>query len=736
MANTAPANFYPPTPPKDTEEVTAWARQFTLAITAHFRRIGVFNAEGIPNEPYVTAVASAALPSARVLTGSSSVLVTDNGANSTIVLSLITSGLPYAVPAILYANTALIGSSNQVLHSNATLLYPTALKTVASSWNLGSSETSHVFGGNYYVLTPSNGAANLEIGSGFLVDGSIGVGNSIATLGVFTNIGLFSFHSLTNTAGNALQFTLTATSTGVATHAYTGAGGNLNLSAAGTYTGLVSALLGTLQLSGAGTMGTIDCIVANMLTCSIATDDINLFTSRISALATPTPIGRGFYHPGWGASATVPWSFYALADPAFFGETATIESLSGTGAHCLTLNQKNTGATEGAHLHLGDKVGNVVTPSLGDLWRFGTATKLVSSTFVLTNTGDALARTIIMQNSQGFNTLSWTPTSVGNLTMTIPPRDGELIHDGQSGAEYVQTLKFKRLLDAGVFIINDSDGTKGFRFQVADILPATGGGDGTLAGGHVVINIPNLAKTPTQFDIAVLDLDGQIFTVPNRFTVSATRGNINIIPASGDPSTTLSGDIWYDSVANKFRANENSTAIDLIGNVDETEGGTGQTTYALGDMLYASAADVLSKLAQGNTTGAIQILQQTATIPAWTTVEFEHTFILETPTSSENIGGFYTPAKVEVTEVRGVIKGAMTTVTIDIGHSTDMDETPTFDSVLTAPIAIVSKSIGTAGVLQTDGSEDIPAGEWVWMKTSADGGAGWLSVTVKMRRIF
>jgi hypothetical protein len=76
--------------------------------------------------------------------------------------------------------------------------------------------------------------------------------------------------------------------------------------------------------------------------------------------------------------------------------------------------------------------------------------------------------------------------------------------------------------------------------------------------------------------------------------------------------------------------NEISTAINttLCGggqSVIATSGGTGQTTYATGDTLYASAANTLSKLS-GNTTTAIQYLSQTGTgsasqAPAWGAID-------------------------------------------------------------------------------------------------------------------
>lgn len=52
----------------------------------------------------------------------------------------------------------------------------------------------------------------------------------------------------------------------------------------------------------------------------------------------------------------------------------------------------------------------------------------------------------------------------------------------------------------------------------------------------------------------------------------------------------------------------------VTGTLDETNGGTGQSTYTTGDILYASAANTLSKLAKGTPN---MVLQQGASIPFW-----------------------------------------------------------------------------------------------------------------------
>lgn len=82
------------------------------------------------------------------------------------------------------------------------------------------------------------------------------------------------------------------------------------------------------------------------------------------------------------------------------------------------------------------------------------------------------------------------------------------------------------------------------------------------------------------------------------------------VTLGGSPSTAL--------------VNAASITMGWTGTLAETRGGTAQSTYALGDTLYASAANTLSKLA-GNITSAKQYLSQTGTgavsaAPAWATI--------------------------------------------------------------------------------------------------------------------
>lgn len=118
-------------------------------------------------------------------------------------------------------------------------------------------------------------------------------------------------------------------------------------------------------------------------------------------------------------------------------------------------------------------------------------------------------------------------------------------------------------------------------------------------------------------------------------------------PTSGIfPSTCAQGDLFYGSAANtvaKLAKDTNSTrylsntgtsnnpawaqvalTTGVSGVLPEANGGTNQSTYAQGDLLYASAANTLSKLAKN--TSATRYLSNTGSSnnPAWAQVDLSN----------------------------------------------------------------------------------------------------------------
>lgn len=86
-------------------------------------------------------------------------------------------------------------------------------------------------------------------------------------------------------------------------------------------------------------------------------------------------------------------------------------------------------------------------------------------------------------------------------------------------------------------------------------------------------------------------------------TIAAGSSKISVSNGDG-----IAGAPSIDAVEANFTLNN------IGGTLGETKGGTNQTTYATGDILYASAANTLSKLTIGS---ASEVLTVTGGIPAW-----------------------------------------------------------------------------------------------------------------------
>jgi hypothetical protein len=178
--------------------------------------------------------------------------------------------------------------------------------------------------------------------------------------------------------------------------------------------------------------------------------------------------------------------------------------------------------------------------------------------------------------------------------------------------------------------------------------------EGTLNAGdsHVLTTEPNTmiigytTLTYTQFSggvvytgTAPINVTGQVISLTG--TVAATNGGTGT-------NTVTTGDLLYGSATNtwsKLAAGAgyksltmnaggtlpewNAVALDqsgaVSGSLGATNGGTAQSSYATGDILYASAANTLAKL-PGNITTTKKYLIQTGTgavsaAPSWGTVD-------------------------------------------------------------------------------------------------------------------
>jgi len=116
-------------------------------------------------------------------------------------------------------------------------------------------------------------------------------------------------------------------------------------------------------------------------------------------------------------------------------------------------------------------------------------------------------------------------------------------------------------------------------------------GDGGVKGiqdSLVLINDTGEISGGTLLSVDNITIDG------NSITSTDVDGDINITPNG-------TGDVVIPTLV-------------LTTALDETYGGTGQTTYTAGDILYASASNTLSKLAVGSNG---EVLTLAAGVPSW-----------------------------------------------------------------------------------------------------------------------
>ena len=106
----------------------------------------------------------------------------------------------------------------------------------------------------------------------------------------------------------------------------------------------------------------------------------------------------------------------------------------------------------------------------------------------------------------------------------------------------------------------------------------------------------------------------------SELTLSAGEPTADRTVTLPNATTTLVGTDTTDTLSNKTISGASNTLTvrldqsDVTGTLVATKGGTAQSTYTTGDILYASASNTLSKLAIG-TNG--QTLVVSSGIPAW-----------------------------------------------------------------------------------------------------------------------
>jgi len=236
----------------------------------------------------------------------------------------------------------------------------------------------------------------------------------------------------------------------------------------------------------------------------------------------------------------------------------------------------------------------------------------------------------------------------------IKPQGGNLIlHNAAISFDLEQNILSNVMaIKAGVGTTLDLKTGPGFKVTIAE-------GDGLDLQGRDICNIGNLMVTTVSASTVEVDtiraLDDMTITIAANIITqgnieitdilyvsniapvtingnlivqdSLTLGNALTVPNGGTGLTTyVKGDLLYAYTASSLHRLAAGTAGQILtmasegglpqwNSLTEQNGGTGQTSYATGDMIYASAPNTLAKRSAGS---AGQFLTMSGGVPVWT----------------------------------------------------------------------------------------------------------------------
>ena len=254
-------------------------------------------------------------------------------------------------------------------------------------------------------------------------------------------------------------------------------------------------------------------------------------------------------------------------------------------------------------------------------------------------------------NTLYFNGTNWTSLAVGSNTEVLTLAGGIPSWAAPAvGTVTSSTGADNRIavFTTGTNIEGDASFTwDGSSLDVTGDIVATNGviGHGTASSPGSVGNVAGIDAPSTYGRVFGYDYTGAVFDElrivgnPVEFYTN-TNGAIRVASFTTGGQNIYTGGlyVWDSGITDNVRQHHDGTdynfvgttttdinmtsgitavnlpAITLTTTLDETYGGTGQTTFTTGDILYASGANVLSKLAVGSNT---EVLTLAGGIPSW-----------------------------------------------------------------------------------------------------------------------
>ena len=238
---------------------------------------------------------------------------------------------------------------------------------------------------------------------------------------------------------------------------------------------------------------------------------------------------------------------------------------------------------------------------------------------------------------------------------TVTSEDLVLIMDMDSKGKPTRTVTAQAI--ANLYNAGGVAGVASFKTTLSGLTPTVASTnaislDGTLgvASGGTGLTSLGLANQVLSVNAGATALE---YTTPTTGTVTsvATAGTVNGLTLTGGP-ITATGTVTLGGTLAINNADWSGTALSAV------NGGTGQTSYITGDILYASGATTLSKLAVGS---ASQVLKGGAS-PTWGALTNQAAI------SQYNIA--IGDAATEIVSSSRILIGRSTANSVEIGNNT------------------------------------------------------------------
>lgn len=216
----------------------------------------------------------------------------------------------------------------------------------------------------------------------------------------------------------------------------------------------------------------------------------------------------------------------------------------------------------------------------------------------------------------------------------------------------------------------------------------------------------SLPTTTTNYSTFVTELHNRLDQVAKGFLSTDTHNNLvaGAISFRNNKWQTWSGSAWSDLAAT-YAISISGSASSVTSTVTVDKGGTNISSYTIGDLLYASGATALSKLA-GVATGNVLLSGGIATAPSWGKIDLStHTNSTMLPVTK---GGLGTSA------ITGLVKGTGTAYEAAIAGTDYATASHTHNYLSTSGGTIVGNLTLSTGVLAIGHSGGVGSGAYLY----------------------